>query len=268
MIHTTSEMAATPCSVAVVIPTVLRPSLLAAVKSVYEQDISAAGHLLIGVDHVSDDAAMLAEMERLRPANWRLSVFDPGYSTSVRHGGMHPARDGGALRTILSYAAHSRYVAYLDDDNWWAPNHLSSLLVAVENHQWAYSLRWFVDADSLRPLAVDEWESVGPNAGVFKNQFGGFVDPNTLLIDKLACETALRWWTVPLAGDKKAMSADRNVFAHLRRHYAGRGTNQPTCFYRLDPNDGLHGARMKTIQQKVARPARDLAMPQRTDQLA
>jgi hypothetical protein len=252
MISTSPEMPSAPCAVAVVIPTVLRPSLLKAVESVYAQDIASPGHLLVGIDHLSGDPEILREIARLRPENWLLSIFNPGYSTSVRHGGVHPARDGGALRTILSYAAHSRYVAYLDDDNWWAPQHLSSLLAAVEHHQWAFSHRWFVDPQSLEPLAVDEWESVGPDAGVFKNQFRGFVDPNTLLIDKLACETALRWWTVPLAGDTKAMSADRNVFAHLRRHYAGRCTRQATCFYRLDPDDGLHAARMKTIQQKRA----------------
>ncbi|HVS70180.1 MAG TPA: glycosyltransferase family 2 protein [Phycisphaerae bacterium] len=250
MILTTPSMPSTPCTVAVVMPTVVRPSLLRAVRSVFQQDVSSPCHLLLGIDHLSGDPTLLDQLLQERPAHWHVSIFNPGYSTSVRHGGLHPARDGGALRTILSYAAHSRYVAYLDDDNWWAPQHLSNLLAAVQDHQWAYSQRWFVDAQSLQPLAIDTWESVGPGAGVFNNQFGGFVDPNTLLLDKLACETALRWWTLPLAGDKKAMSADRNVFAHLRRHYAGRATGQPTCFYRMDPDDGLHTSRMKAIQRQ------------------
>src|SRR5262249_10922795 len=113
-----------PFAVAVVIPTVRRGSLVRAVRSVYAQDIAGTIQVLIGIDQPLGDGSALTQIERECPAHCLLSVFDLGYSTSVRHGGLHPSHDGGVLRTLLSYAAHSRYVAYLDDDNWWAPNHL------------------------------------------------------------------------------------------------------------------------------------------------
>lgn len=233
--------------VAVVMGTVLRPSLLRAVQSVFDQRLEGSGQLLIGIDLALGERQLLDEIASRRPERWSLAILDPGYSTSERHGGLHPARDGGALRTVLSYLAHSRYVAYLDDDNWWAPTHLASLLAAVAGGQWAFSKRWFADPESLQPLAVDEWESVGPDRGVYRARFGGFVDPNTLLIDKVACEPVLRWWSMPLPGDPKGMSADRQVFDRLRRQYRGVATGQATCYYRLDPRDDVHHNRLTLI---------------------
>jgi hypothetical protein len=243
---TDSKAVQMPCyEVAVVMPTILRPSMTAAVASVFSQRIRGRGQLLLGIDRPLGDRKILEEVRKMVPQNWALMIFDPGYSTSVRYGGVHLGQSGGALRTILSYAAHSRYVAYLDDDNWWAPEHLPSLLEAIREHDWAYSLRWFVDPHTRQSVTVDQWESVGPNAGVYREKFGGFVDPNTLLIDKHACEPVLRWWSTPLAGDVKGMSEDRNVFAALRETYRVRGTNQATCYYVMDPKDKFHLQRLQ-----------------------
>jgi FkbM family methyltransferase len=241
--------------VAVVIPTILRSTLMEAVESVFAQRIDGPAQLLIGVDCPLGDPQILEEIQSRKPDNWHLSVFDPGYSTSVRHGGFHAAKDGGALRTILSYTANSRYVAYLDDDNAWSPDHLPSLLDAIRGFDWAYSHRWFADSETLEPLCEDTWESVGIGKGIFSDRLDGFVDPNTLLIDKLVCESVLPWWSIPFPDDAKGMSADRNVFQMLKSRYRGKGTLKATCYYRLDSRDDLHAMRLERIGQ--ARPASD-----------
>lgn len=245
---TIAKAAVPPCCAAVVMPTLLRPTLVRAVDSLYAQYISEPCQLLLGVDVPLGETSVLTQVLAHKPPHWHVTILNPGYSTSVRHGGVHASRDGGALRTILSYLANSRYVAYLDDDNWWAPSHLPSLLEAIKDHDWAYSLRWFVERDSASPLAVDSWESVGPGRGIFRERFGGFADPNTLMIDKITCESVLRWWSVPLAGDPSQLTGDRNVFNVLSKQYRCRGTNQPTSYYVMDPRDGLHPQRMKTIE--------------------
>lgn len=232
---------------AVIIPTILRPSLVPAALSVFQQNVDKPCQLLIGVDKPIGEASLLNEVMQACPPNWSVMVFDPGYSTSVRHGGIHPARDGGALRTILSYAANSRYLAYLDDDNWWAPDHLSTLLKAISGVDYAYGYRWFVEAASDQPACVDSWESVGPEQGIFAQRFGGFIDPNTLMLDKTRCEPVLRLWSIPLRGDPKGMSADRNVFHILNTRYTCRCTGVSSCFYRMDPQDGLHAKRRERI---------------------
>ena len=249
---TASEKKPERYDVAVVTPTTLRPTLKQAVQSVFAQRFDGTGQLLLGIDQVSGDRKILDELLANRPPHWTIAIFDPGYSTSVRHGGLHAARDGGALRTILSYAANSRFVAYLDDDNAWSADHLASLLKTIAGFDWAYSARWFADPETLEPLCEDIWESVGPDRGVFRESFGGFVDPNSMLIDKQACESVLRWWAVPMQGDVKGMSADRNVFSVLRTNFRGVATRLATCYYRLDPSDGLHGKRMEKIQQTKA----------------
>ncbi len=240
-----------PFDAAVVIPTVLRPSLRRAVGSVFRQRFPGRIQVLIGIDRAIGDRSVLDEVVRGCPAHCAVTVLDLGYSTSSRHGGLYPGSSGGALRTILSYAAHSRAVAYLDDDNWFGEDHLRTLRDAMAGHDWAFSLRRYVDRDTGTPLCVDEWESVGPGAGVFRERLGGFVDTNCLMIDKVACEPALRRWCFPLPGDSRAMSEDRMVFDHLARHHPCGATGQATSYYVIHPEDGMHPHRLRWILEKA-----------------
>lgn len=235
--------------VAVVIPTVGRPTLKRTVESVYAQQFKGTIQLLLGVDGPVSDSATISHLVAGTPSHVHVSVYAPGYSTSARFGGVHPAGAGGALRTILSYAAHSKRVAYLDDDNWWSPDHLATLVKAIEGHDWAYSLRWFCDPATGAPLCVDGWESVGPNAGSFRESFGGFADPNCLMIDPLACEPALRLWSQTLPGDKVGMTSDRVVFDWLHKHGRGIGTGKATAYYALGLADCNHSIRVRRINE-------------------
>jgi hypothetical protein len=234
-----------PMDAAVVMPTVLRPSLTQALHSIFAQTFPGRIHILIGIDNIRGDLAMIDAACATRPANCAVQVFWPGYSTSVRNGGLTPPGDGGALRAVLTYLANSAYVAYLDDDNWWEPEHLYQLRRAMDDAEWAFALRWFVHPQTRRPVCVDIWESVGPGQGIFNEHFGGFVDPSCLMINKVACPLAPHHWNFPLALDP--MSADRNVFAFLSRKHKPRGTGRPTVFYTLNVNDGLHKTRLRLM---------------------
>ncbi len=226
-----------PFDAAVVIPTTCRPSLARAVRSVFRQTGLARVHLLIGVDVSRGDPAIIDELLAERPPSHAVTVLHLGYSTSVRHGGLYLSQDGGALRAMLTYAANSRYVAYLDDDNWIHESHLARLRAAIEGQDWAYTLRWYVDPATMEPLAIDRWESVGPGKGVFAPGYGGFVDPNSLMVDKLKCEAAIACWTTPMTGDARGRTADRTVFDRLRQSAAIGCTDTPTSYYLLNPSD-------------------------------
>jgi hypothetical protein len=233
-------------AVAVVIPTILRPTLARALTSVFAQEFSGHLQILIGIDKPQGSMEMLEAICRTAPSHCVVQALYPGYSTSVRHGGLCEARDGGALRTILSYLANAPLIAYLDDDNWWAPGHLATLARTIEPVDWAFSLRWFVHPETARPVCVDQWESVGPGAGVYEH-CGGFVDPNCLMIKRTRCAPVIPWWTVPLRGDDHGMSADRWVFEYLRRNRDSAGTGEATVFYMLNPDDGLHALRVEQM---------------------
>ncbi|MES2877930.1 MAG: glycosyltransferase [Pseudomonadota bacterium] len=242
----------TPFDTAVVMPTVGRDSIVDAVASVYAQEGVGRIQLLIGVDAPRGDFTRLQELLEAAPDHVTPCLFYPGFSTSVRHGGLHPARDGGALRTTLSYLANARYIAYLDDDNWWGPSHVRLLLAAIQGRDWAFATRWFVHPDSRQPVCLDDWESVGPGRGEFAKKFGGWVDPNCLMLDKLACEPALRWWCIPLPGDNNAMSADRHVYDWLQRKSAPGESPAASVFYAMQPEDDIHPFRLKHMGLRYA----------------
>lgn len=231
-----------PFDAAVIIPTALRPSLIRAVRSVFNQDIAGRVQILIGVDDDGRDPGRktLSELQAHCPDNMMLTVLDPGYSTSQYRGGIYPVRSGGALRTAMSYLANSERVAYLDDDNWWAHDHLSSLLAAIEGFDWAFSLRWYVHPHTLEPMGVDLTESVGPGKGYHKARFNGFVDTNCLMIDKMRCHWALPAWTVPAWTNPQTNigeGVDRSIFQCLRENCSVSWTNRATAYYVVNEPD-------------------------------
>ena len=219
----------TPFDVGVVMATVLRPTFAQALRSVYTQRFTGRIHVLVGVDRWKGDRGTLDALVAERPANVSVTVLDLGYSTSERNGGIYKSRYGGALKTILSYAANSRYVTYLDDDNWYAPDHLATMLAVIAGKDWAFSLRHFVDERTGEILCPDTWASLGPGRGVYGQSQGGFVDTNCFLIDKVACHDVFPEWAMPRF--EGGTGGDRQVLQRLlKRPY---GTNDAhTLFYR------------------------------------
>lgn len=203
--------------VAVVMPTLLRPTIAQALRSVFAQEFAGTVQVLVGVDVPEGDAAAVEDACRDRPDRCTVLLLDPGYSTSVRHGGLHASWDGGVLRVVLSYLAASRRVAYLDDDNWWAPGHLAAMCAALAGHDFAWSGRIAVDRHTRTPGETMPFE--------------GFIDPNCLIVDKLACETVLRWWGLPKRDSRTGADADRHVSRFLFEAFSGRATGAATVFY-------------------------------------
>ena len=226
----------TPFDVGIVMVTVVRPTIAQAIRSVFAQRFDGRIQLLVGIDAWRGERGLLAQLVAESPANVAVSVIDLGYSTSQRNGGLYPSHYGGALKTILSYAANSRYVTYLDDDNWYAPDHLATLKAAVAGKDWAFSLRHFVDAATGDLLCPDTWESLGPDRGVYASAQGGFVDTNCFLIDKLSCHDVFPEWAMTrFAG---GTGGDRQILQRLRsRPWGSNGAH--SVFYRQQLA-GLH----------------------------
>jgi hypothetical protein len=241
-----------PFDAAIVIATIMRPSLGPALRSIFQQSFRGRTQIVLGIDKVVGERGFLDEVLKERPPHQAVTLLDLGYSTARPNGGLHPDPWGGALLTILSYVANGRHVAYLDDDNWLAPRHIETLLAAIQGKDWAYSLRWYAEEHTGRPLCIDEWESVGPDRGVYAVRFGGFVDNSCLMIDKLNCEPALRLWSRPFKLPEGGYApADRSFFEELRkRPYACTG--EATSFYTLQASDFNHAERMALIHERLA----------------
>jgi hypothetical protein len=218
-----------PFDAAVVMVTVARGTFAQALRSVYAQQFDGRIQVLVGIDKWIGERAHVEALARESPSHVAVTILDLGYSTSQRNGGIYPSHYGGALKTILSYAANSRYVTYLDDDNWYAQNHIASMLAAVRGKEWAFSLRHFVAASTGALLCRDTWESVGPGRGIYAQAQGGFVDTNCFFIDTLACSDVFPEWAMTrYAG---GTGGDRQVLAKLRdRPFGSNGAH--TLFYR------------------------------------
>lgn len=223
--------------VAVVIPTVVRDSIYETLESVFAQTGVESISIMIGVDVALGDLDKLLKWLENIPSFVSVTVLALPYSTSVRHGGVHIAMDCGALRPILTLMANSSHVAYLDDDNTWAPNHLCELLSAVKGKVWAFSHRYLVDEDTGENYGIDSWHSVGVGKGDFVD-LGGFVDTNCLMVDTVGTAQMIgRWASCETL--KPGKTSDRFVFQGLPKNSFGE-VKEPTVFYKIRSTNILH----------------------------
>ena len=203
----------TPFDAAVVMFTKRKGSLATAVRSVFAQRFDGRVQVVVGVDGPGGDRGALAALVREVPDAMALTVVDPGYSTARSRGGLYAPEAGGSLRTALALIANARHVACLSEVNRYAPHHLASLRRAIGDRAWAHSLRRFADARTGAVICRDDWESVGPDRGVYGKSEGGFVATDTLLVDKFACHGVLAAWA---DADAQGRGEDRRFFRAIR----------------------------------------------------
>ena len=219
-----------PFDVSVIITTTLRPTLKRAVESIFKQDHEGRIQIMLGVDKRDGDPGIIDTLKKDCPENMAITVIDNGYSTAERNGGLYTSFSGGSMRTVLSYTANSRYITYLDDDNWYAPFHINQLLNVIPGNAWAYSYRWFVDQTTNKVLCIDDFVSVGNGKGVFAKAFGGFVDTNCMLIDKLQFHRLLPLWCNALMQNGTAV--DHRVYQAIRNTGLPHNlTARPSVYY-------------------------------------
>ena len=205
-------------SVAVVTSTQGRSTITRAIKSVQDQTRKATHYVFIhGADysdktipHLADDTVAV----HLPRANG-----GGGY-------GMAP------VYALAPYAIDEDIICYLDDDNWYEPDHIESLVGLIEKHDlgWAYSLRKIVDNEG-NWICDDNCESLGCHP----NSHGHYLVDNSCYV--VRTEVARRYgfaWYVPII-------SDRNFQAELMRNRIRAGTSgRHTSVYRLS-HDGTGG---------------------------
>ncbi|MDO5638461.1 MAG: hypothetical protein Q4G28_01160 [Neisseria sp.] len=233
---------------AIVVTTVCRKSLLRAVKSIFEQDFQGRIQILVGVDKdlSGNEQKLRKQLQRQCPPNRSLFWLSPGYSTSKRHGGVHQCSYGGSLRTVLSFLADSPLVMYLDDDDWLAPEHCRLAVQSLQGRAWAFSYCIYADGNKSQGLCVDMLESVGPGKGIYAENFGGFVRPSGLLLDKTKVSHILHLWAN--SPNESGDAEDRLIFEQLKQEPFGF-TEKATVFCALDPADRMHQMRVNHIRE-------------------
>ena len=142
-------------SATVIIPTTGSPELKKAVESVlnqtyddvtcyvvvdgsenYEKTLS-----VLDIDFLENDSVKICEL----PINVGANGFY-----------------GHRVYAAFSHLINSEYVLYLDQDNWFEPNHIESMITKIESDKldWGYSLRNIVDKEGDY-ICQDNCESLG-----------------------------------------------------------------------------------------------------------
>jgi glycosyltransferase involved in cell wall biosynthesis len=163
-------------TISIVTPTTGAPELKQAVQSVLSQEYADIEYYVV-IDGKEREAKTLALLEELGPRDPRLHTVTLPYPTGLD--GFNGHRIFGAA----AYLTRGELIAFLDEDNWWDPNHLLSLLQLMVSHNldWAYSMRKIVDSDGTF-LLNDDCE----NLGIWKACIGDFrhVDTSCYLLKR------------------------------------------------------------------------------------
>jgi glycosyltransferase involved in cell wall biosynthesis len=191
-------------SVAVVTATTGRDTLLKAIKSVQAQTYPCTHYVFF--DGV--------------PVNIDIPEGVKVIALPVKTGG-NSMMNGGVC-AAAAYLTVEDYICFLDDDNWFEPNHVESLVNVIGNNEYAYSLRKLVEPDGTF-FANDDGEATG--------HFGDLVDVNCYFMKRELCAGIAPLW---YKTNGHVMVGDRYVWATLTQSnvpYAATG--QYTVNYRM-----------------------------------
>ena len=205
-------------SVAVITSTQGRSTITRAIKSVQDQTRKATHYVFIhGADYSDKTTPHLAPDT--------VAVHLPRANGTGGYG-MAP------VFALAPFVVDEDIIFYLDDDNWYEPDHIESLVDLIEKQDlgWAYSLRKIVDNEG-EFICDDNCESLGcqPNAS------GHYlVDNSCYAVRTDVARKHSHAWYIPVV-------SDRHFQAELMRHRIKCGTTgKHSVNYRLS-HDGSGG---------------------------
>lgn len=134
----------------------------------------------------------------------------------------------------FSFLASGDYIAWLDDDNEFTPNHIESLVRITEEKKldWAYSLRQIVDSEG-KFICNDDCENLGKYKSVINDHF---VDVSCFFVRReLAVNIAPVWYRQarPPQGVMEVDRALTAVLMHEQNKLKFDTNNDYTVKYRV-----------------------------------
>jgi hypothetical protein len=163
-------------NIAVITPTIGTDYLPQAMHSVGNN----AEHWIV-VDGIAY-AQRVASMVQAHPYKQKFVVLPDNTSTPLQafNGSAYNGFfNGYRINAAIPLLINKDYIMFLDEDNWFEPNHIHSMIDALENNKWdwCYSLRRLVDKDGV-DIMNDDCDSLG----IYPNYEDiNFVDMNCYL---------------------------------------------------------------------------------------
>lgn len=212
-----------PKTVTVITPTIGSSKVKDAVRSVKAQTYPHVKHLIV-VDGPQYDERFvenfeIEELELLMP-----------YAVNPENTGSNGFY-GHRVYAAYPHLVNSDYVMFLDEDNWYEPDHVASLVETIEKQDllFAYSLRKIFDAQG-KYLVDDDCESLGLWPIRTSND-EHLVDTSAYCFKRDFLIRCCHLWHHGWGGDRN--------FYNIIRQQAKHNTNGlHTLCYRLDGNEG------------------------------
>ena len=215
-------------SILVVTPTIGSPELSDAIHSVLNQTNKEVEHLLVvdgiqfssKVDEVLNDARIIT--------GGKVKRLDLPFNTGG--GGFY----GHRIMAGFGHLINHDYVLFLDQDNWFEPDHVDSLLNTIETKKldWAYSLRQIFDKDK-NYNTVDNCESLG-RWPAWVNKDAYLIDTSSYCFKTSFYRQVCHIWDFGWGGDRRFYTILKDHIKHDNYACSGRHTLN----YRLGGNEG------------------------------
>jgi glycosyltransferase involved in cell wall biosynthesis len=215
-------------SVTVITPTVGSSKLADAIRSVNNQTYKNIRHLIVvdGEEYWRSACQYVDEMNTGR-ASFVMTPDNTGANGYYGH----------RIYAAYPHLINSDYIAFLDEDNWYEPDHIEKLVRTIEEEKvnFAYSFRTIHDREG-NYLIDDNCESLGawpiwPTLGHPKDKQGYLIDTSSFLFETKFLQACCYLWHWGWGGDRR--------FLHMikERYQPSYNTSGAyTLCYRLDGN--------------------------------
>jgi hypothetical protein len=203
----------------VIIPTTGTSQLETAINSVIMQDENTSCYVVVDGIQYKEAADKIVEkyLDKISYCVLPENVGSDGFY-------------GHRIYASFPLLINTEYVLFLDQDNWLAPNHVSSCIKTIEDNKldWCYSLRNIFDSNGFY-VCPDNCESLG--------HWPAFYDSNFHLVDTncYCLKTAIAIQICHAFFGK--WGADRVFFSALRKYFPNfKTTGKYTAQYMLGGN--------------------------------
>jgi glycosyltransferase involved in cell wall biosynthesis len=216
-------------SVAVITPTIANSALVKAIDSVKKQTHKNLHHLVVvdGIEYF--DQVMRLPIPT--PDASSLTITSAPFNTG--HGGWNGQRIYAAYPHLLDHD----YILFLDEDNWWDENHVSSLVDICEARKldFSYSLRKVYEKGIY--LADDCCEAIGrwPIAWFPEDQKQYLIDTSAYCFKRDYLLKVSNLWHNGIWGE------DRRFFMAIKNNAGYETTGLHTLNYNLPDMDKAYG---------------------------
>jgi glycosyltransferase involved in cell wall biosynthesis len=207
----------------VITPTTGTVDLIDAINSVREQTID--------VDHL-----VVCDGEAYREGTeWVINKVGEGSGTQVCY---IPYNTGGGgfyghrIMAAFSHLINHDYILFLDQDNWYEPDHVETLIKTIEenNYDWSYSLRKIFDTEK-NYVADDNCESLG-RWPVWVNEKAFLIDSSSYCFKTSFIRKYGHTWDHGWGADRRFYTI---IKEHLKHDKYGTNGKHSLC-YRLGGN--------------------------------